>query len=194
MSQLPIIIDLPTEHYKVAANFLNCLCVSFLSLYIVISLCTAFTWNLPIMTAPLRSKRGCWTCRLRKKKCDEGRPHCTTCESLSITCYGYGAKPDWMDNGEKERAISISIKEIVKHTSRRKATAQAAKHGVPVTRIAPKPVISVNEDVPTNFESSSQHVTPSSYVESLRTAYVAQQSENLTVSPRVLFPDYSNRC
>jgi hypothetical protein len=74
------------------------------------------------MSAVLRSKQGCWTCRLRKKKCDERRDICTTCESLTITCYGYGAKPGWMDNGEKERAMANSIKQIVKHTSRRKAT------------------------------------------------------------------------
>ncbi|EPE27447.1 Zn2/Cys6 DNA-binding protein [Glarea lozoyensis ATCC 20868] len=74
------------------------------------------------MTSVLRSKQGCWTCRLRKKKCDERRDICTTCESLTITCYGYGAKPDWMDGGEKERAMGNSIKQIVKHTSRRKAT------------------------------------------------------------------------
>jgi C6 transcription factor Pro1 len=90
------------------------------------------------MKGPLRSKQGCWTCRLRKKKCDEGRPHCSTCESLSITCYGFGPKPDWMNNGEKERAVANSLKEIVKHTSRRKATIQFSKQRDPIIRIAPK--------------------------------------------------------
>jgi len=72
------------------------------------------------MNGTLRSKQGCWTCRLRRKKCDERRPSCSTCEALTITCYGYGSKPDWMDNGEEEKAMANSIKEIVKHTSRRK--------------------------------------------------------------------------
>jgi hypothetical protein len=72
------------------------------------------------MASTLRSKQGCWTCRLRKKKCDEKHPFCATCESLTITCYGYGPKPDWMDNGVREKAIAKSIKEIVKHSSRRK--------------------------------------------------------------------------
>jgi C6 transcription factor Pro1 len=72
------------------------------------------------MTGILRSKAGCWTCRLRKKKCDEKHPFCSTCETLTITCYGYGSKPDWMDNGEKEKAMARSIKQVVKHTSRRK--------------------------------------------------------------------------
>ena len=90
------------------------------------------------MSGPLRTKQGCWTCRLRKKKCDERRPHCSTCEALSITCYGFGPKPDWMNNGEKKSAVANSLKEIVKHTSRRKATAQHSKHRDPIIRIAPK--------------------------------------------------------
>ncbi len=72
------------------------------------------------MYGTLRSKQGCWTCRLRRKKCDEKHPFCSTCESLTITCYGYGSKPDWMDNGEKEKAMASSIKQIVKKTSRQK--------------------------------------------------------------------------
>jgi hypothetical protein len=72
------------------------------------------------MNSTLRSKQGCWTCRLRRKKCDEKHPFCSTCESLTITCYGYGSRPDWMDNGEKEKAMANSIKQIVKKTSRQK--------------------------------------------------------------------------
>ena len=72
------------------------------------------------MHSLLRSKHGCWTCRIRRKKCDETSPICLTCESLCITCHGYGPKPEWMDNGEKEKAMSHDIKQIVKLTSRRK--------------------------------------------------------------------------
>ncbi|KAH6675044.1 fungal-specific transcription factor domain-containing protein [Halenospora varia] len=43
-----------------------------------------------------RSKTGCYTCRLRKKKCDEQKPFCLTCRSREILCYGYGEKPGWM--------------------------------------------------------------------------------------------------
>ncbi|KAL4931132.1 Zn(II)2Cys6 transcription factor [Aspergillus undulatus] len=90
------------------------------------------------MSRPIRSKHGCWTCRLRKKKCDEHQPQCETCESLSITCYGYGEKPEWMDNGTQERAIAEGIKQIVKVTSRRKATVHI--HRTQQDRaLAPKP-------------------------------------------------------
>jgi hypothetical protein len=115
------------------------------------------------MSGSLRTKLGCWTCRLRKKKCDEHRPHCTTCESLKITRYGFGAKPEWMDNGEKERTIAISIKEIVKHTSRRKAGTRFPMHRDQIVKIAPKHLAISVEDVSSGPGSSRQHSdTPSS--------------------------------
>ena len=114
------------------------------------------------MSGPLRSKQGCWTCRLRRKKCDEGRPQCSTCESLSITCYGFGPKPDWMDGGEKERAVAHGLKEIVKHTARRKPTSQFSKQHHPMVRIAPKSSNDLVENSPSSGpESSHGHtVTP----------------------------------
>jgi len=42
-----------------------------------------------------------------------------------------------MDSSERERAVANSIKEIVKHTSRRKATAQNPRQRDHVVRIAP---------------------------------------------------------
>ncbi|CAO2648883.1 Nn.00g098320.m01.CDS01 [Neocucurbitaria sp. VM-36] len=90
------------------------------------------------MTGLLRNKQGCWTCRLRKKKCDERRPHCSNYQTLSITCYGFGPKPEWMDNGEKEKAVANSLKEIVRHTSRRKATDRLPEQPNSLIRIEPK--------------------------------------------------------
>ncbi|KAG0646244.1 Pestheic acid cluster transcriptional regulator 3 [Hyphodiscus hymeniophilus] len=59
------------------------------------------------MNGTLKSKQGCWTCRLRRKKCDE-RPHtCSTCESLTIPCYGYGSKPDWVRPLPEFKSYSI---------------------------------------------------------------------------------------
>ena len=34
------------------------------------------------MAGGTRSRLGCWTCRLRRKKCDERRPACANCDSL----------------------------------------------------------------------------------------------------------------
>lgn len=41
--------------------------------------------------ATLRSKTGCWTCRLKKVKCDEAQPQCQRCRRLRRLCdYGPG--------------------------------------------------------------------------------------------------------
>lgn len=105
------------------------------------------------MAGRLRSKQGCWTCRLRKKKCDEAHPICSTCQSLTITCYGYDAKPEWMDNGEKEKAMANTIKQTVKHTSRSRGsgkmgslTSRFQKHSIRRTQpiqpaLAPRSVV-----------------------------------------------------
>ncbi|KAK7952807.1 uncharacterized protein PG986_008535 [Apiospora aurea] len=61
------------------------------------------------MAPTQRTKSGCWTCRLRRKKCSEGGPPCGTCEARQIFCHGYGRKPDWKDKGEKERQEAMRL-------------------------------------------------------------------------------------
>jgi hypothetical protein len=63
-----------------------------------------------------RSLYGCWTCRLRKKKCDESRPICSTCTSLELDCHGYGPRPEWMDKGVLEREKALEVKRNVSET------------------------------------------------------------------------------
>ncbi|KAF2786637.1 hypothetical protein K505DRAFT_368061 [Melanomma pulvis-pyrius CBS 109.77] len=40
-----------------------------------------------------RTRTGCITCRVRKKKCDEQRPSCQACRSRQLACYGFNAPP-----------------------------------------------------------------------------------------------------
>lgn len=61
-----------------------------------------------------RSTFGCWSCRLRKKKCDETLPTCTACDVRGITCHGYGPKPEWMDGGDKEKVVTEDFKRRIK--------------------------------------------------------------------------------
>lgn len=61
-----------------------------------------------------RSNDGCWTCRLRKKKCDESRPLCSACISLELECHGYGPRPEWMDNGVLQREQASKFKLLVR--------------------------------------------------------------------------------
>lgn len=83
-------------------------------------------------------KQSCWTCRLRKKKCDQSRPLCSACETLSIPCYGYGPKPLWMNDSEKEKSIVNELKHTVRYASRRKGTARNPT-GRKAVILAPKP-------------------------------------------------------
>jgi hypothetical protein len=65
-----------------------------------------------------RSLNGCWTCRLRRKKCDESHPSCSTGISLKLICYGYGPRPDWMDRGKLETDQTKRVKQIVKENTK----------------------------------------------------------------------------
>ncbi|EGN98765.1 hypothetical protein SERLA73DRAFT_181398 [Serpula lacrymans var. lacrymans S7.3] len=59
------------------------------------------------------SKGGCWTCRLRRKKCDEQRENdsCQTCIRLKIKCLGWGSKrPEWMRDKQAVEAYKADIK------------------------------------------------------------------------------------
>jgi hypothetical protein len=59
------------------------------------------------------SKGGCWTCRLRRKKCDEQRQDdsCQTCIRLKIKCLGWGSKrPEWMRDKQAVEAYKADIK------------------------------------------------------------------------------------
>ncbi|THH29929.1 hypothetical protein EUX98_g4257 [Antrodiella citrinella] len=59
-------------------------------------------------------KGGCWTCRVRRKKCDEEREgdSCKTCLRLRIKCLGWGPKrPEWMRDKDKVSEYKAGIKE-----------------------------------------------------------------------------------
>jgi Fungal specific transcription factor domain/Fungal Zn(2)-Cys(6) binuclear cluster domain len=74
----------------------------------------------PEVVVGRRSNAGCWTCRLRKKKCDETHPICNTCSSLDIPCYSYGPRPTWMNGGPQEKIVVQEIKRLVNLSVRRR--------------------------------------------------------------------------
>ncbi len=75
-----------------------------------------------------RSSNGCWTCRLRRKKCDEQRPVCNECLALHISTCNYGDKPAWMDGGVNKEAMAEQIKNEVKQQApyRRRSKLESA--------------------------------------------------------------------
>jgi hypothetical protein len=66
------------------------------------------------MATKMRSSGGCWTCRLRRKKCDEERPVCKGCLALEIDCLYNDDKPEWMDGAERQKQKAEWLKKEVK--------------------------------------------------------------------------------
>ncbi|KAG2110232.1 fungal-specific transcription factor domain-containing protein [Suillus discolor] len=63
--------------------------------------------------ASLTGRGGCWTCRLRRKKCDEQREgnSCHTCKRLRIDCLGWGTRrPEWMRDKKAVEDYKAGIK------------------------------------------------------------------------------------
>lgn len=58
-----------------------------------------------------RSRTGCFTCRRRKKKCDEAKPGCNNCERGGFVCTGYADKLLWCGKGITKLPLSIQAKE-----------------------------------------------------------------------------------
>lgn len=56
----------------------------------------AFPQISPLM-ARSRNFNGCWTCRLRKIKCDATRPVCLRCKKAKLVCKGYSIVLAWAD-------------------------------------------------------------------------------------------------
>ncbi|KAI0022255.1 PRO1 protein [Xylariomycetidae sp. FL0641] len=78
-----------------------------------------------------RSRTGCYTCRLRRKKCDEGTPMCTACKHLGLVCEY--KRPMWWSNNDARRQHKDDIKMIIK----RKKLSEKASHTIQTTVSSP---------------------------------------------------------
>lgn len=67
-----------------------------------------------------RSSNGCWTCRIRHRKCDETQPFCRECTDRHIQCHGNGPKPAWVDDQRALQAELDNIKKTVNQNFRRR--------------------------------------------------------------------------
>ncbi|VUC24517.1 unnamed protein product [Clonostachys rosea] len=76
----------------------------------------------------VRSFSGCWTCRLRRKKCDEKHPVCDTCAGLYITCHYDQEKPEWMDGGNQQDEMLLRLKREVKEMANHRRRGDRAAH------------------------------------------------------------------
>ncbi|WVQ76103.1 hypothetical protein IAR50_005743 [Cryptococcus sp. DSM 104548] len=92
-----------------------------------------------------RGKTGCYSCRLRRKRCDEAKPICATCERLGIECMGYGTKrPGWL----RDKESAHKAKEQIKQTTLKRSQAPTRKpsSGSPEDSIAG----SITDHIPQN--------------------------------------------
>ncbi|KAI4130777.1 MAG: hypothetical protein LQ338_001549 [Usnochroma carphineum] len=69
-----------------------------------------------------RSRSGCFTCRLRRKKCDEGKNQCKACKHLGLKCEY--KRPMWWSNNEQRKQQKETIKNIIKRTKLSEKNAQ----------------------------------------------------------------------
>ncbi|KAI9756599.1 MAG: hypothetical protein M4579_003777 [Chaenotheca gracillima] len=74
-----------------------------------------------------RSRSGCFTCRLRRKKCDEAKPACKACKHLGLKCEY--KRPMWWSNNEQRKQQKETIKNIIRHTKLSEKTAQMMPMG-----------------------------------------------------------------
>ena len=71
---------------------------------------------------------GCWTCKVRRKKCDGKSPICDACAALQITCFHDQARPEWMDGASKQEAMAESLKIKVKENAHRRRGERSANN------------------------------------------------------------------
>lgn len=76
---------------------------------------------------PSRSRKGCWTCRIRHKSCPEEHPICSQCNRLSLTCDYSTMRPLYMTDPYLNKMKLAQIKIVTRAfkrgilTKRRKA-------------------------------------------------------------------------
>ncbi|OAA78204.1 transcriptional regulatory protein pro1 [Akanthomyces lecanii RCEF 1005] len=94
-----------------------------------------------------RSRSGCYTCRLRRKKCDEITPYCSACQHLGLECEY--KRPIWWSNNEARRRNKEDIKIIIK---RKKLAEKSATHEIHSSVSPPPP--SLSHSMPTSASGS----------------------------------------
>lgn len=96
-----------------------------------------------------RSRSGCYTCRLRRKKCDEVTPFCSACQHLGLECEY--KRPIWWSNNDARRRNKEDIKIIIK---RKKLAEKSATHDLHSSVSPPPPPPSLCHSMPTSVSGS----------------------------------------
>ena len=70
----------------------------------------------------------CWTCRVRRKRCDAAEPLCNACAMLNITCHRGPERPAWMDGGVRQQWMAARLKREVRANGPRRRERREVDH------------------------------------------------------------------
>lgn len=115
---------------------------------------------------------GCFTCRLRRKKCDEGKPGCKACKNLGLQCEY--KRPIWWGNGDQRRKHKVIIKDNIRET-------QLAKKSINVS--TPPSLCHSAPTSETYSESKSQSQAPSGSTTPYQSECIFQPDDYFGVPP-----------
>ncbi|KAJ7285216.1 fungal-specific transcription factor domain-containing protein [Mycena rebaudengoi] len=122
----------------------------------------------PKAKGAVRAKSGCYTCRIRRKKCDE-RPneqgYCETCVRLRLQCLGFGAKrPEWLRESRNVSEMRDKIKAFLAAQGMIKGHSgsgpRGSDHELPILRLEEDNTPSSSESPPTPTLSLSPSEPP----------------------------------
>ena len=89
------------------------------------------------MSKEARSKGACWSCKLRRKRCDETRPTCSACTTSAVPCFGYDLKPAWADGGQKQKAKAEELQLVVREMAALKRRSRKKRLSTQVDELSP---------------------------------------------------------
>ncbi|KAJ7455228.1 fungal-specific transcription factor domain-containing protein [Mycena galericulata] len=122
----------------------------------------------PKAKGAVRAKSGCYTCRIRRKKCDEHQNQdgfCDTCVRLRLQCLGFGAKrPDWLRESRNVSDMRDKIKSFLAAQGMIKGHSgtgpRGSEHDSPILRLEEDTTPSSSESPPTPTLSLSPSEAP----------------------------------
>lgn len=115
-----------------------------------------------------RTKSGCYTCRIRRKKCDENISDnsCRTCTRLHLECLGFGSKrPEWMRDRAAVKEVLEKIKNFLSAQGLIKGHTRTSAPQPSESFLKLSPATSGNnqvDDDASTSHSSQRHSSPSS--------------------------------
>ena len=139
----------------------------------------------PCLCCKMKNAHGCWTCRLRRKKCDEKKPVCGACGTLDIRChYEQDKKPEWMNGGLKQVEMSEQVKREIKIKARQ-------RRGEPVFQISSELTIAP-PNLPKVPADSINNLCKTTTVNHINTIEASSQASMLWLQ-QGLQPEYDSR-